>query len=170
MAIDTGTPPVARPRATDRGETLTVRDDRTGKTYVIPIQDGAIRATELNKIRTAQEWLANEHAREALVEMKLHRVPLGRPCYFSDDTGDTPSSAVLAYLGGVSSVLTPAGYATGIYGGLGSQATAGCGRPTHGRTRITTGSRHGIRARRSDRSAMEHSPGSSTGISIRLWP
>ena len=27
MAIDTGTPPVALPRATDRGETLTVRDD-----------------------------------------------------------------------------------------------------------------------------------------------
>ena len=65
-----------------------------------------------------------EHAREALVEMKLHRVPLGRPCYFSDDTGDTPSSAVLAYLGGVSSVLTPAGYATGIYGGLGSITAA----------------------------------------------
>ena len=55
MAIETGTPPVALPRASDRGETLTVRDDRTGRTYVIPIQDGAIRATELNKIRTASD-------------------------------------------------------------------------------------------------------------------
>jgi citrate synthase len=55
MAIDTGTPPVALPRGTDRGETLTVRDDRTGEIYVIPIHDGAIRATELNKIRTAAD-------------------------------------------------------------------------------------------------------------------
>ena len=55
MAIETGTPPVAIRPATERGETLTVRDDRTGKTYVIPIQDGAIRATELNKIRTAAD-------------------------------------------------------------------------------------------------------------------
>jgi len=55
MAISTGTPTVDLPRDTDRGETLTVRDDRTGKTYVIPIQDGAIRATELNKIRTAAD-------------------------------------------------------------------------------------------------------------------
>jgi citrate synthase len=55
MAIDTGTPPAAVPPASDRGETLTIRDDRTGKTYVIPIRDGAIRATELNKIRTAAD-------------------------------------------------------------------------------------------------------------------
>ena len=31
--------------------TLTIRDDRTGKEYVIPIEDGAIRATELGKIK-----------------------------------------------------------------------------------------------------------------------
>ena len=55
MAIDTAAGPVALPRATDRAESLTVRDDRTGKTYVIPIEDGAIRATEINKIRTAAD-------------------------------------------------------------------------------------------------------------------
>ncbi len=55
MAIETAPGPVALPRTTDRADSLTVRDDRTGKTYVIPIEDGAIRATELNKIRTAAD-------------------------------------------------------------------------------------------------------------------
>src|SRR4026208_2124416 len=55
MAIETGTPPVALPRASDRGETLTVRDAGTGRTSVSRIQDGAIRATELNRIRTAAD-------------------------------------------------------------------------------------------------------------------
>ena len=35
--------------------TLTVRDDRTGKEYVIPITDGAIRATDLGQIKTDDE-------------------------------------------------------------------------------------------------------------------
>jgi citrate synthase len=34
---------------------LTVRDDRTGKTYVIPVVDGAIRATELRKIKASPD-------------------------------------------------------------------------------------------------------------------
>jgi citrate synthase len=55
MAIKTGAAPVALPRTTDHAESLTVRDDRTGKTYVIPIEAGAIRATELNKIKTAAD-------------------------------------------------------------------------------------------------------------------
>src|SRR5882757_6083915 len=33
------------------GETLTVTDNRTGKSYEIPIADGTIRATELRKIK-----------------------------------------------------------------------------------------------------------------------
>jgi citrate synthase len=53
MAIDTGAPLVAFPRTAARAESLTVRDDRTGKTYVIPVEAGAIRATELNKIKTS---------------------------------------------------------------------------------------------------------------------
>ena len=60
-------------------------------------------------ISQAQEWL---------VQAGLHRVPKGRPCYFSDDQGDTAASAVVAFLGGASDVLTPAGYGTGIYGGI----------------------------------------------------
>ncbi|MFN8543633.1 MAG: citrate synthase [Candidatus Binatia bacterium] len=37
------------------GATLTVTDDRTGKTYTVPIQDGAIRAVDLGKIKLDDE-------------------------------------------------------------------------------------------------------------------
>ncbi|MGH2860053.1 MAG: citrate/2-methylcitrate synthase, partial [Solirubrobacteraceae bacterium] len=33
------------------GDTLTIVDNRTGKTYEVPIEDGTIRATELRKIK-----------------------------------------------------------------------------------------------------------------------
>src|SRR3984885_16247592 len=36
----------------ESNETLTVTDNRTGKQYEVPIQDGTIRATELRKIKT----------------------------------------------------------------------------------------------------------------------
>ncbi len=36
-------------------ETLTVTDNRTGKTYEIPIKDGAIRATDLRQLKTSTE-------------------------------------------------------------------------------------------------------------------
>jgi citrate synthase len=37
------------------GETLTVTDNRTGKQYEIPIEDGTIRATELRNIKTSDD-------------------------------------------------------------------------------------------------------------------
>jgi citrate synthase len=37
------------------GDTLTVTDNRTGKQYEIPIEDGTIRATELRKIKTSDD-------------------------------------------------------------------------------------------------------------------
>jgi citrate synthase len=36
-------------------QTLTVTDNRTGKTYAIPVREGAIRATDLRQIRTGPE-------------------------------------------------------------------------------------------------------------------
>jgi citrate synthase len=36
-------------------ETLTIVDNRTGKQYEVPIEDGAIRATELRKIKTHED-------------------------------------------------------------------------------------------------------------------
>jgi citrate synthase len=37
------------------GETLTVRDNRTGQEYDVPILDGAIKAADLGKIRTGED-------------------------------------------------------------------------------------------------------------------
>jgi len=41
--------------AADSGDTLTVTDNRTGKSYEIPIEDNTIRATELRKIKTTDD-------------------------------------------------------------------------------------------------------------------
>jgi citrate synthase len=42
-------------RAATSGETLTITDNRTGKQYEVPIEDGTIRATELRKIKTSDD-------------------------------------------------------------------------------------------------------------------
>ncbi len=42
------------PQATN-GDTLTVTDNRTGKQYELPIEDGTIRATELRNIKTHED-------------------------------------------------------------------------------------------------------------------
>ena len=39
----------------ESNETLTVTDNRTGKQYEVPIEDGTIKATELRKIKTHEE-------------------------------------------------------------------------------------------------------------------
>jgi citrate synthase len=39
----------------DKGDTLTITDNRTGKEYEVPIEDGTIRATELRKIKTQDD-------------------------------------------------------------------------------------------------------------------
>jgi citrate synthase len=50
IAIDTRTDGATTPM---KAEQLTIRDDRTGKTYVLPIENGAIRATDLQKIKAS---------------------------------------------------------------------------------------------------------------------
>ncbi len=42
--------PVKKESKTAGTDTLTITDSRTGKTYVIPVEDGSIRASELHKI------------------------------------------------------------------------------------------------------------------------
>jgi citrate synthase len=39
----------------DKDDTLTITDNRTGKEYEVPIEDGTIRATELRKIKTQDD-------------------------------------------------------------------------------------------------------------------
>src|SRR3546814_5932330 len=43
------------PAGTDNTEALTIRDNRTGSEYDLPIVDGTIKAAELGKIRTDDE-------------------------------------------------------------------------------------------------------------------
>ncbi len=43
------------PRGADSTESLTIRDNRTGQDYEVPIVDGTIKATELSQIRTDDE-------------------------------------------------------------------------------------------------------------------
>ena len=50
IAIDKTTDGASTPVKADQ---LTIRDDRTGKTYVLPIENGAIRATDLQKIKAS---------------------------------------------------------------------------------------------------------------------
>jgi citrate synthase len=40
---------------TGQGKTLTVTDNRTGKVYEIPIEDGYVRATSFNEIKTSED-------------------------------------------------------------------------------------------------------------------
>src|SRR3954462_14074399 len=46
------TPPPASPAAAPSGSVLDIKDNRTGKSYSVPVADWGIRATELKKIKT----------------------------------------------------------------------------------------------------------------------
>ena len=54
MTIETR-PRGAALTAADATASLTVRDDRTGQTYVLPIENGAIRATDLHRIKASPD-------------------------------------------------------------------------------------------------------------------
>src|SRR3954452_3268926 len=47
--------PVSDDAATNSPETLTVRDNRTGKEYEIPIADGTIKAADLGQIKVGDD-------------------------------------------------------------------------------------------------------------------
>lgn len=57
-------------------------------------------------------------ARIALAEMRTLKVPLGRPCLFSDDQPGTPAASVVAFINGADGVMRAGGYRAGVYGGL----------------------------------------------------
>ena len=52
---DHGDSATGRRRRRTANETLTITDNRTGKQYELPIEDGTIRATELRKIKTDED-------------------------------------------------------------------------------------------------------------------
>src|SRR5262249_61132850 len=54
MTTQTQQQPDGRGVATS-GDTVTITDNRTGKQYEVPIENGTIRATELRKIKTHED-------------------------------------------------------------------------------------------------------------------
>ena len=48
--------PTLQPTKT-AADTLTISDDRTGRTYVLPVQDGAIRSSDLSKVKASDDDL-----------------------------------------------------------------------------------------------------------------
>ena len=57
MATEQQTPDAAAPGAAgaDKAESLTVTDNRTGKTYELPIEDGTVRAMDLRQIKVRED-------------------------------------------------------------------------------------------------------------------
>src|ERR1700749_1629390 len=53
--MTTETPQAQGEPGVANAETLTIVDNRTGKTYEVPIEDGTVRATELRKIKVDEE-------------------------------------------------------------------------------------------------------------------
>ena len=76
-------------------KTVTIRDNRTGKEYEIPIEDGTIRANDLRQIKVSPDdfglmtydpgFLARPHA-EA-------RLPISMVTRVSSNTGGIPSNS-----------------------------------------------------------------------------
>src|SRR5271154_3801060 len=53
--MTTETPQAQGANGASGSETLTIVDNRTGKSYELPIEDGTVRATELRKIKVDEE-------------------------------------------------------------------------------------------------------------------
>ncbi len=89
-------------------ETLTVTDNRTGKQYEIPIQDGTIRATELRKIKTNDDdfglmtydpaYMATASCRSAITFIDGERGILEYRGYPIEQLAEQSSYLEVAYL------------------------------------------------------------------------
>jgi citrate synthase len=89
-------------------DTLTVTDNRTGKQYEIPIQDGTIRATELRKIKTTDDdfglmtydpaYMATASCRSAITFIDGERGILEYRGYPIEQLAEKSSYLEVAYL------------------------------------------------------------------------
>src|SRR5437763_753288 len=64
------------------GETLTITDNRTGKSYEIPIEDGTIRGTELRKIKTD-----DDECRYMQLMRMIDKMPTRAACAYRHNRG-----------------------------------------------------------------------------------
>jgi citrate synthase len=92
----------------DKGETLTITDNRTGKEYEVPIEDGTIRATELRKIKTHEDdfglmtydpaYMATASCRSAITFIDGERGILEYRGYPIEQLAERSSYLEVAYL------------------------------------------------------------------------
>src|ERR1700759_3498538 len=92
----------------ESNETLTVTDNRTGKQYEVPIEDGAIRATELRKIKTHEDdfgllsydpaYMATASCRSAITFIDGERGILEYRGYPIEQLAERSSFLEVAYL------------------------------------------------------------------------
>ncbi len=90
------------------GDTLTITDNRTGKQYEIPIEDGTIRATELRKIKTDEDdfglmtydpaYMATASCRSAITFIDGERGILEYRGYPIEQLAEKSSYLEVAYL------------------------------------------------------------------------
>src|SRR5262249_26399812 len=90
------------------GDTLTITDNRTGKRYEIPIEDGTIRATELRKIKTSEDdfglmtydpaYMATASCRSAITFIDGERGVLEYRGYPIEQLAENSSYLEVAYL------------------------------------------------------------------------
>ncbi len=106
--MTTETQQAADGRAMTSTDTLTVTDNRTGKQYEIPIQDGTIRATELRKIKTTDDdfglmtydpaYMATASCRSAITFIDGERGILEYRGYPIEQLAEKSSYLEVAYL------------------------------------------------------------------------
>src|SRR5579863_6375401 len=94
--------------ATAGTDTLTVTDNRTGRQYEIPIEDGTIRATELRKIKVDEEdfglmsydpaYMATASCRSAITFIDGERGILEYRGYPIEQLAEQSSYLEVAYL------------------------------------------------------------------------
>jgi citrate synthase len=94
--------------ATALGESLSITDNRTGKKYEIPIEDGTIRATELRNIKTDEDdfglmtydpaYMATASCRSAITFIDGERGVLEYRGYPIEQLAEKSSYLEVAYL------------------------------------------------------------------------
>jgi citrate synthase len=92
----------------DKGDTLTITDNRTGKEYEVSIEDGTIRATELRKIKTHDDdfglmtydpaYMATASCRSAITYIDGERGILEYRGYPIEQLAEKSSYLEVAYL------------------------------------------------------------------------
>ena len=78
------------------GASLTIRDNRTGQEYDVPIVDGTIRAADLGKIKSDDEQ-PGLGSIDAEVSSSTDQISAGQSGAFQSDAWSTPQLVLVTY-------------------------------------------------------------------------